>query len=101
MADFAVKKRKGFEFTIEDDPHTYVIPAMSGLSFEDVSLLSKADKETDIVKRGKVVREFILKFAPDLRDLSDMVFFEIYSAYADFLGNSNTQVGESRASQDS
>lgn len=100
MANFFIKKRKGFEFTIEDDPNTYVIPAISGLSFEDVNLLTKADKEADLVKRGKVVKEFILKFAPELRGLSDMIFFEIYNAYANYLGNSS-QVGESQASQDS
>lgn len=99
MADFVMKKRKGFTFQLEDDPHTYTIPALSNLSFADVALLSKADKETDIVKRGKIVREFILTFAPDLEGLSDMEFFEIYNAYAQTIGRA--QVGESQASQDS
>ena len=99
MADFVMKKRKGFTFRIEDDAHVYAIPALSNLSFADVAMLSKADKETDIVKRGKIVRDFILKFAPDLENLSDMEFFEIYNAYAQTIGHAT--MGESQASQDS
>lgn len=100
MADFVMKKKKAFTFALEDHPgHTYEIPALSSLSFEDARILTEADKEQDLVQRGKIIREFILKFAPDLKSLSDMEFFEIYNAYALFVGHA--QMGESQASQDS
>lgn len=102
MADYILEKRKAFEFALEDAPEkTYSIPALKSLSFEDAQHLTKIDDEKNIVKRGRMIRDFILKFAPDLEtmDLGDMEYFGIYNAYgASF---NKTEMGESKASADS
>lgn len=102
MTDFVIKRRKDFVFAIEDAPdQTYTLPTLSGLGFEDAQLLVKIDGEKDLAKRGPLVRDFILRFAPQLADagVGDMQYLEIYNAYGLFMGRE--QLGESRASQDS
>ena len=102
MADFIVRKRRDFVFAVEDAPDkTFTLPALSSLGFEDAKLIVRVNEEEDIVKRGKLIEEFVLKFAPGLKDLgvSGMEYFEIYNAYSLAMGRS--QMGESQASQDS
>ena len=102
MADFIVRKRRDFVFAVEDAPEqTFTLPALSSLDFEDAELLVKADAETNIVKRGKIIKNFVLKHVPELKDLglSGMEYFEIYNAYGLAMGRNN--LGESQASQDS
>ena len=102
MADFIVRKRRDFVFAVEDAPdQTFTLPAISSLGFEDVKLVTKANEEEDIVKRGQLIKEFILKYAPGLEDLGlgGMEYFEIYNAYGLAMGKN--QLGESSASQDS
>lgn len=102
MADFIVRKRRDFVFAVEDAPEkTFTLPAISSLGFEDVKLVTKANEEEDIVKRGKLIQEFILKYAPGLADLGlgGMEYFEIYNAYGLAMGRK--QLGELQASQDS
>ena len=102
MADYIVRKRRDFVFAVEDAPDlTFTLPALSSLGFEDARLVVQADKEEDIVKRGKIIEEFILRHAPGLKDLgvSGMEYFEIYKAYGLAMGKN--KLGESQASQDS
>ena len=102
MADFVLTKRRDFVFALEDSPEkTYTIPAVSRLSFEDAQTLVKIDEQKDIVKRGNMIRDFILKHIPELADkgLSGMEYFELYRAYG--LNEDRDKVGESKASQSS
>lgn len=102
MADFIVRKRNDFVFAIEDAPEqTFTLPALSRLDFEDAKVLAQINDEGDIVKRGRLVENFVLKFAPGLKDLgvSGLEFFEIFNAYSLAMGRG--QLGESLASQDS
>ena len=98
MADFVLKKRKDFIFALEEEPEkTYIIPALRSLDFEEIQFLSKIDDEKNLTKKGNLIRDFILRHAPDLKDkgLAGMQYFDIYNAYA----LSNVQeLGESSAS---
>jgi len=99
MADFTLKKRKDFTFALEDNPEeTYTLPALKSLSFEDAQTMTKIDDEKNIVKKGNLIRGFILKYAPELADkgISDMEFFEIFNAYG--LAAGRSELGESKAS---
>lgn len=102
MADFIMRKRKDFVFAVEDAPdQTFTLPALSHLGFEDAKLLTQINETEDIVEKGKLVEQFVLKFAPGLKalHLSGMEIFEIYNAYGLAMGKN--QLGESSASQDS
>lgn len=102
MADFIIRKRRDFVFAMEDAPDkTFVIPALSGLSFDDIEQLRQAEAEKDFVKRGELIRDFVLKFVPELEELgtSGMEYLEIYNAYVLAMGRN--KLGESQASQDS
>lgn len=102
MADFIVRKRRDFVFAVEAAPEqTFTLPALSSLGFEEAKLLTQINEETDIVKKGGLVKEFLLKHAPALKDmgLSGMEYFEIYNAYGLAMGRN--KLGESQASQDS
>lgn len=102
MADFIVRKRRDFVFALEDaQEQTFTLPALSSLGFEEAKLLTQINEETDIVKKGGLVEEFLLKHAPALKDkgLSGMEYFEIYNAYGLAMGRN--KLGELQASQDS
>ena len=102
MADFIVRKRSDFVFALEDMPEqTFTLPALSRLGFDDAKLISQINDEDDIVKRGKLIQDFVLKYAPGLKsvDVSGMEFFEIFNAYSLAMGRN--KLGESPASQDS
>lgn len=102
MADFIVRKRRDFVFAVEDAPDkTFALPAMSSLGFDDIKLITKINEEEDIAKRGGIIQDFVLKYAPGLKDLnlSGMEYFEIYNAYGLAMGKN--KLGESSASQDS
>lgn len=99
MADFTLKRRKDFVFSLEDDPgKTYTLPALKSLSFEDAQIMTRIDEEKDLVKKGNLIRDFILKYAPDLEDadLGGMEYFEIFNAYG--LNEGKEALGESKAS---
>ena len=99
---FVLKKRKDFIFALEDDPETvYTLPALKSFSFEDAKEMARIDDEEDIMKKGEMIRDFILRLVPDLKkqDISDMEYIEIFNAYAMSEGREN--LGESKASQSS
>jgi len=101
MADFVLKKHKDFVFALEEEPDKlYTIPALRSLDLEEIQALTKIDDEKNLVKKGNLLRDFILRHAPDLKDknLAGMQFFDIYNAYA--LSNGK-DLGESQASADS
>ena len=92
MADFIVRKRRDFVFAVEDAPEkTFTLPAISSLGFEDVKLVTKANEEEDIVKRGKLIQEFILKYAPGLAELGlggnllQRVIMKLFMHHSDLL----------------
>lgn len=90
MANFVLSRRKAFTFALEEDSKTeYSLPPIASLSFEDAKLLTEIDEESDIVKRGGMIRDFILSHCPDLKDagLGDMEFFTIYAEYGKSLGH--------------
>ena len=100
MADFTLKRRKDFQFSLEDEPDKiYTLPALKSLSFEDAQAMAKIDDEEDLVKKGNLVRAFILKYAPELeeKNLGGMEFFEILNAYG--LNEGRENLGESKASR--
>lgn len=102
MADFIIRKRRDFVFALEDaQEQTFTLPALSSLGFEEAKLLTQINEEKDIVKKGGLIEEFLLKQAPALKDmgLSGMEYFEIYNAYGLAMGRN--KLGESQASQDS
>ena len=102
MADFVLKKRKDFTFALEDTPEkTFTIPALKSLSLEDAELMTKIDDEKKVTKKGTMIREFICRFAPELKEMNigGMEWFEIFNAYA--LSQGGQDLGESKASSDS
>lgn len=102
MADFIVRRRRDFVFAVEDAPEkTFTLPGPSSLSFEDAAITEPLNRETDIAKRGEIIKRFVLKFAPGLEalDIGDLDYVEIYNAY--ILAVGREKLGESTASQDS
>jgi hypothetical protein len=102
MTDFTLKKRRDFVFALEENPDkTYTIPALKSLSFEEAQAMTKIDAEDDIVKKGELIKAFILRHAPELEDLNlgGMEYFEIFNAYG--LNEGNREMGESKASRHS
>lgn len=101
MADFKLKKRVDFTFALEGDEETvYTLPSIQSLSFEAAKAMASIDEEADLVKKGGMIRDFILKSVPALGDkgLGDMEYLEIFNAYAMHAGRS---LGELKASQPS
>ena len=101
MADYIVRKRTGFTFALEGVDTVYTLPALSRLSFAEAELMRKIDQAEDLEKRGKLVKDFILKHAPELKDadIGDMEYFSIFNSYA--MSEGKAKLGESSASADS
>ena len=102
MADFVLKKREAFTFALETEPEkVYTLPPLKSLSFEAAKTMASIDDEDDIVKKGGMIRDFVMQSVPELaeKDLSDMEYLEIFNAYATFEGKGS--LGESKASQSS
>ena len=98
--DFVLKKHRDFVFALEEEPEkTYTIPALRSLDFEEIQALTKIDDEKSLTKKGNLIRDFILRHAPELKDknLAGMQFFDIYNAYA---LNNGKDLGDSPASAD-
>lgn len=96
---FKLQRRTEFKFVLEDDQDkVYSLPSLKALSFEDGQMMTRIDAEDDITKKGGMVRDFILKYNPDLekKGIADMEYFEIFNAYALREGK---DLGESKASQ--
>jgi hypothetical protein len=101
-AAFTLKKRKDWAFALEDEPKKiYTLPALSGLSYEEAERMKKIGSMTDITEQGPLIKEFILSYAPDLKekDLGDMEYYEIFNAYG--ISEGKEKLGESAASQSS
>lgn len=101
MADFVLKKRRYFEFALEEDTEKiYRIPVLKSLELEEIQNLTEIDDEKDLTKKGNLIREFVFRYAPELKEknLAGMQFFDIFNAYAT---NNGKELGESSASADS
>lgn len=84
MADFVLSRKKAFTFALDDDgSKVYELPHPSSLSFECVQMLKNIGDESDFVKNGNTLKEFILCNAPELADkgLADMDYMQIGNAY--------------------
>lgn len=84
MATFTLKKKVDFEFALEEEPKkVYRIPNVSKLSFAEAQLMASFGDQDTIVKQGTMVKDFILKYAPELKDkdLGDMEYYAIFGAY--------------------
>lgn len=102
MADFVLKKHSEFTFALEEDTdRVYKLPPMSKLSFEEMQLTLKIADEKNLVKQGRMVKDFILSYVPELADkgLSDAEYLMIYNEYG--LSEGKTSMGESTASASS
>lgn len=103
MSTFVLKKkREPWKFALEENTEKeYSLPALKSLSFEDAKLMTDIDEESDLVKKGNMIRGFIDSKCPDLKEagLSDMEYLEILNEYA--LSEGKEALGESKASQDS
>ena len=98
-ATFTLKKRRDWCFALEDDPKkVYTLPALSGLSYAEAERMKQIGSMTEITEQGPLIKEFILTYAPDLKDkgLGDMEFYEIFNAYG--LSEGKEKLGESAAS---
>jgi hypothetical protein len=98
MANFTLRKHEDFTFVLEDDPKTvYTLPAASNLGFKEAQLMANFGDETTIEKQGELVKEFILKYAPELEDkgLGDMEYYAILNAYIEHNQNQKKGLGES------
>ncbi len=101
-AAFTLKKRKDWSFALEDEPKKiYTLPALSGLSYEEADRMKKIGELTEISEQGPMIKEFILRYAPELADknLGDMEYYEIFNAYG--MSEGREKLGESGASQSS
>ena len=102
MADFKLKRRIDFTFALEgDEGNVYTLPSLKSLSFEAAQAMSRIDDEDDLVKKGGMIRDFILANVPGLADkgLGDMEYLEIFNAYVRHEGE--TALGELKASSGS
>ena len=95
-APFILTKRNDFQFVLEDDKKKiYTLPAASNLGFEEAQLMKNFGNEDTIPKQGEMVKEFILKYCPELeeKNLHDMEYYGILNAYIEFGQQEN--MGES------
>ena len=102
MADFVLTKRPGFTFALAEEPEkVYELKSLKTLSFQEAKHMADIDEENDLMKKGEMIRDFILERVPELKskDLSDMEMLEIFNAYAMHEGTQS--LGESKASHDS
>lgn len=101
MANYIIRKRTDFTFALDGADTVYTLPALSRLSFAEAELMQKINQAEDLEKRGKLVKDFILKHAPELKDadIGDMEYFSIFNEYA--LSEGRAKLGESSASADS
>jgi len=100
MARFVLKKKECFEFALESNPDkVYTLPAIGSLGFDEGKALATIAEEKDMATQGNVIKNFILKYNPELEaeNLGDMEYWEIYNAYGLDQGKAN--MGESQASQ--
>ncbi len=92
MADFTLKKKKVFTFSLEGSKKVYTLPPVAKLPIDQVVVFQKfQDMET--LETFKAAKEFVVKNCPDLEDadLGDYEYMEIFGAYA----KSQNNMGES------
>lgn len=77
------KIKKAQPFIIEGEKGKYMIPAFSSLSAEDMGEILQLTPETPTADRMKIMKNFLIRFAPELEDegLGDMGYSQIFTAY--------------------
>ena len=77
------KIKKAQPFIIEGQNGKYMIPAFSTLSTEDMEGILALSSDTPTAERMKVMKEFLLHFAPGLEseELGDIGYSQIFAAY--------------------
>ena len=89
-------------FALEEEPDVvYTLPALRSFSFDEAQEMKKIDDERNIVKKGGMIRAFVLRYAPELekKKISDMEYLEIFNAFA--MSEGRNELGESKASRNS
>ena len=96
-----INKQEGFKFSFSEGGPVYELPPLSALSFEEADLMTRLSDEKKITKQGPMVRDFILRHVPALKDLNlgDMVYYDIFNRYG--LSQGKDKLGESKASRNS
>ena len=88
MADYIVKKHASFVFAFEgDEGKQFSLPSAHSLSFDDTDFLASI-KEKDIREQCEGMKEFVLRYNPELkeRDIGDMEYIFILRAYLESQG---------------
>ena len=85
MADFTLKKKKVFTFSIEGNKKVYSLPPVTKLSIDQVVAFQKF-QEMDTVDTFKAAKKFVLENCPEIADaeISDYEYMEIFGAYAKY-----------------
>lgn len=80
---YILKNGKPFTFGTAEDPERFSLPSLTKLSFRQAKQIREIDLEPDTEERGKLIKDFVLSFNPDLEKLGigDFEYFNIYSAW--------------------
>lgn len=84
---FSIKKRA--PFVIEGEKGNYTIPPITTLSMAEVGEIMELKPDTPVAERLTVVKSFLLKMAPGLKDeenLGDYGYAQIFQAYEREMG---------------
>lgn len=84
---FSIKKRA--PFVIEGEKGNYTIPPISTLSMAEMGPIMELNPDTPVAERVAVVKAFLLKMAPGLKDeeeLGDYGYAQLYQAYEKEMG---------------
>lgn len=89
MADFTLKKKKDFTFSIEGNKKVYSLPPITKLPIDQVIVFQKF-QEMDTADTFKAAKEFVVNNCPEIEDLNlgDYEYMEIFGAYAKSQSNS-------------
>ena len=81
---YVIKKKNPYDIQGSDGT-VYLIPAREQLSVDDIALVAEYDKETDLGKKVEICKEFILNYAPGLKDDPEIGDNEFSLIFADYL----------------
>lgn len=93
---YVVKKKENY--TVKGSDGTiYMIPPREKLTVDDISLVAKYDKETDIGKKVGLCKRFILGHCPGLDkdpEIGDNEFSMIFANYLATVSAEDSKTGE-------
>ena len=93
---YIVKKKKPYDITGSDGT-VYYIPPRERLSVDDIALVAKYDKEEDVSQKVAICKEFILQYAPGLKNDPEIGDNEYALIFANYLNTflTDDKTGES------